>query len=82
MCVFIQDISLVEKELATVIPQNIIITISVTTTTTAGKTLVESDLQRVYAACDAIIGLDEAKVRWWDEMEVCIGVCVYVWVYV
>jgi predicted nucleic acid-binding Zn ribbon protein len=47
--------------LADIIPQNTILTISVTATTTIGKPLSSEDLKKVTDGCDAVLALDEHK---------------------
>jgi U4/U6 small nuclear ribonucleoprotein PRP31 len=53
--------SRVEKLLHGLVPNNLLLTISVTATTTVGKPLSNDDLHKMTQACEAVIQLDEKK---------------------
>lgn len=63
------DLTLVEKELADIIPQQTILTITVTATSSSGKPLSEEDLQRAVDACDSILRLEECKKEIFSYIE-------------
>jgi len=63
------DMTVVDKELATILPQSTILTISVTATHTAGKPLPEEELKKAFGACDAIMTLDEHKREIYEYIE-------------
>jgi len=63
------DISMVEEELISVIPQTTILTISVTATTTTGKPLPDDELSKCMDGCDAIIELETHKSKIYDFVE-------------
>lgn len=57
------DATTLEKKLQGIVPNNVILTISVTATTSAGKALTETEFLKLEAMCNLIIELDEAKKK-------------------
>lgn len=63
------DLTLVEHELAGIVPNATILTISVTATTTIGQPLPDIDLKKVALGCDGIIRLDQHKRTIYDYIQ-------------
>jgi len=63
------DMTVVEEELIGLVPPSVVLTISVTATTTIGKPLPPEELQKCIDGCDAVLKLEEFKVKIFTYIE-------------
>lgn len=63
------DMTQVEEELIGLVPPSVILTISVTATTTIGKPLPPEDLKKCIDGCDAVLKLEDFKLKIFTYIE-------------
>jgi len=63
------DMTVVEEELIGLVPPSVVLTISVTATTTIGKPLPPEELQKCIDGCDAVLALEDFKVKIYTYIE-------------
>eukprot|EP00823_Brevimastigomonas_motovehiculus_P005989 TRINITY_DN468_c0_g1_i1.p1 TRINITY_DN468_c0_g1~~TRINITY_DN468_c0_g1_i1.p1 ORF type:complete len:649 (-),score=271.01 TRINITY_DN468_c0_g1_i1:78-2024(-) len=63
------DPSVFEKEIQSILPQSLIITITVSLSTTIGKPLAAEDLKKVFEGCDGILQMEKMKTQIFHYVE-------------